>query len=133
MRKVGIGLCTALLACLGMVVAAQAEADSAKTVQGELIDMYCYSAGGATGEGHSKCATKCMSSGIPAGILVDGQAWTLATNPVVLAKYAAKTIRVTGEMDEKTHIVLPKTIEVSEDGKWEPVKLKDAHHGKHAE
>jgi hypothetical protein len=134
MNRFGTGLALALISSLGMVAAVGAADSEGKAVQGELIDTYCYSSGGAKGEGHAKCATKCMNSGIPAGILVDGKVWILGTNPKPLAKYAAKTIRVTGEMDADTHMILPKTIEVQEDGKWEPVKMHDAHHnGKDSE
>jgi hypothetical protein len=130
MKHVTAGFAMALISSLGMVAAvgaAKAKPES-KAIQGELIDTYCYSSGGAKGEGHAKCAAKCMSSGIPAGILVDGKVWVLGTNPKPLAQYAAKTIRVTGTMDEDTHMLLPKTIEVNENGKWEPVALQDAHH-----
>jgi hypothetical protein len=130
MKRLGTGIALALFSSLGMIAAvgaADAKPES-KAIQGELIDTYCYSSGGAKGEGHAKCAAKCMSSGIPAGILVDGKVWILGTNPKPLAQYAAKTIRVTGEMDSDTHMILPDTVEVQEDGKWQPVKLQDAHH-----
>ncbi len=130
MRHVKLGMGMALFASLAMVAAVGAAKKEAqtKTVQGELIDTYCYSSGGAKGARHAKCATKCMSSGIPAGVLVDGKFWVLGTNPKPLAQYASKTIRVTGEMDQDTHMILPKTVQVQEDGQWKDVQLQDAHH-----
>src|SRR5437764_7460168 len=49
--------------------------DKPVTVQGELIDTGCFvsSDGDAKGKDHAACATKCMSSGVPAGILPEGK------------------------------------------------------------
>jgi hypothetical protein len=130
MRRILLGLCGVLMAMVGWsAVSHAADADAPKTVQGELIDMHCYAAGGARGDGHASCAAKCMKSGIPAGILVDGKAWTLLTNPTSLAAYAAKTIRVTGTVDKETQTVAPDKIEVKQGDQWKEVKMSDAHHG----
>jgi len=127
-RVVSLAACVLLLVGGAWAFAAE-QANAGKTWQGELIDMQCYSAGGAKGEGHKDCATKCMSSGIPAGILVDGNAYTLATNPKPLAPYAASTIRVTGELNDQTKVISPDKIEVKEGDNWKEVKMNDAHHG----
>ena len=128
MRKLIIGL--ASFALVGGFAATQlvAQEKESKTVQGELVDMHCFSKGGAKGEKHAGCGTKCMSTGIPAGVLVDGKAWTLTTNPIPLAEHASKMIRVTGMQNPDTQTIVPEKVEVQDAGNWTEVKLKDQHH-----
>ncbi|MDQ3625247.1 MAG: hypothetical protein M3463_22670 [Verrucomicrobiota bacterium] len=99
-----------------------------KKVEGELVDLHCYSKGGAKGDGHASCAEKCLKSGIPAGVLSEGKVLTIATNPEPLAQYAGRTIRIDGKVNEETHSIIPTKVEVKKDDKWEEVKLKDEHH-----
>ena len=132
MRRFFTAVCAAALVGGGvsLVVAADKPSDKAKQqVQGELIDTYCYTAGGAMGEGHKDCGEKCAKSGIPVGVLADGKAWTLATNPKPLAQYMAQTIRVTGEANKDTGVIIPDKVEVKDGDQWKDVKLSDAHHG----
>jgi len=82
----------------------ESEAGKQVTIQGELIDAACFmtSDGDAKGKEHAECAQKCMASGIPAAILPEGSkdsdaAMYLLTDPVVLAPYAAQTIKVEGK------------------------------------
>jgi hypothetical protein len=42
------------------------------TVNGEVIDTYCYALMGAKGESHRQCAIDCVKAGIPAGLLEEG-------------------------------------------------------------
>lgn len=132
-QRMLVSLCVILMASMASLAIGHEghgdAADSSKTtVQGELIDMNCYVAGQAKGQKHAKCAAKCMKSGIPAGILVEGKAFTLLTNPAPLAPYAAKTIRVTGTVDKDTQTVLPDKIEVKDGDQWKQVEMHDAHH-----
>ena len=99
-----------------------------KTLEGELVDMWCFSKGGAKGDKHAACGEKCAKTGIPAGVLVDGKATTLITNPEPLAENMGRTIRVTGKMNAESNVMLPDKVEVKKDDKWEEVKLKDQHH-----
>jgi len=129
MRKLIIGL--ASVALVGGFAATQlvaADKPESKTVQGELVDMACFSKGGAKGEKHAGCGTKCMSSGIPAGVLVDGKAWTLAVNPTPLAEYSSKVIRVTGIQNADSQTIVPEKVEVQDGGNWKEVDMKDKHH-----
>jgi len=124
-----IASATAILLVAGFVVTVRAQAKAEeKTVEGELVDMWCYSKGGAKGDGHAACGEKCAKSGIPTGVVVDGKAWTLATNPEPLASAMGRTIRVTGKVNADTNVILPDKVEVKKDDKWEEVKLKDQHH-----
>ena len=103
-------------------------ADEKKTVEGELVDLHCFSAGGAKGEGHASCGTKCAASGIPVAVLVDGKAWTLATNPRPLAEAVGKTVKVTGTPNAETQAIAAEKIEVKDGDSWKELKMKDAHH-----
>ena len=130
MRKL-ITVLSAAVLVVGFAAVTQlfaADKAESKTVQGELVDMHCFSQGGAKGEKHAGCGTKCMSTGIPAGVLVDGKAWTLTTNPVPLAEHTSKVIRVTGIQNADAQTIVPEKVEVQADGNWTEVKLKDQHH-----
>jgi hypothetical protein len=128
MRKYIVSI--ALIAMVTGVVTtvwAQAKPEE-KTLEGELVDMWCFSKGGAAGDKHAACGEKCAKTGIPAGVLVDGKATTLITNPEPLAASMGRTIRVTGKMNADSNVMLPDKVEVKKDDKWEEVKLKDQHH-----
>jgi hypothetical protein len=107
----------------------------AVTIQGELIDTACYTAsdGDAKGKGHAKCAAKCMSTGIPAGILPEGSTdanavMFLLTNPAPLAPYAAQTIKVEGTSHPAMKAIDVKKLYVKDGENWKEVQLKDEHH-----
>ena len=99
-----------------------------KTVEGELVDTHCYAKGGAKGEGHASCGAKCAKSGIPVAVLVDGKAWTLATNPKPLADAVGKTVRVAGIPNSDAGVFIPDKVEVKDGDKWKELKLNDVHH-----
>ena len=70
MRKLLVSVCSGALLVGGLSFMARAEdkpaAAEKKTVEGELVDLHCYSAGGAQGEEHgAKCGAACAKSGIP--------------------------------------------------------------------
>lgn len=46
-----------------------AQQGATKSVTGEVVDMGCYLGHAARGEKHISCATKCLSQGMPMGIL----------------------------------------------------------------
>ncbi len=104
------------------------------TIQGELIDTACFvsSDGDAKGKEHAECATKCMASGVPAGILPEGKKASdmmyLLTNPTVLAPYAGQTIKVEGVAHADMHGLDVKKLYVKQGEKWKEVQLKDEHH-----
>ncbi len=43
--------------------------EKAKTVKGEVIDLWCYLDDGSHGASHKECATTCAKAGNPIGIL----------------------------------------------------------------
>jgi len=104
-----------------------ARAADQKTVEGELVDMKCFAKQGAKGEGHAACCKKCLTGGVPAGILVEGKAWTIAANSAPLAEYASKTIRITGEVNTDAQTVVPSKIEVKDGDNWKEIKMDEGH------
>jgi len=127
MRKLLVTLCGGALLVGGFTLTARAA--ETKTVEGELVDLHCYSAGGAKGEDHGKgCGAKCAKSGIPVAVLADGKAWTLATNPKPLADAVGKQVRVTGEQNAETQTLVADKVEVKDGDAWKEIKLNDAHH-----
>ncbi|MEA2711402.1 MAG: hypothetical protein QOF78_4003 [Phycisphaerales bacterium] len=129
MRKLIVTLCSGVLLVGGVALSARAADKETKTVEGELVDLHCFAAGGAKGEDHGKsCGAKCAKSGIPVAVLVDGKAWTLATNPAPLADSVGKQVRVTGSANNETQTFLAEKVEVKDGDAWKEVKLKDAHH-----
>lgn len=119
-------LAVALIAGGAMWVrAADAAASDKKTIEGELLDMHCYAKGEKHGEGHAGCAKKCLSADDgKAGVLSDGKAITIDTASKPLADYAAKTVRVTGAVNEEAKTIKPDKIEVKEGDDWKEVSLK---------
>src|SRR5947207_10461044 len=130
MRKlITAAACGSLLLAGAFTFTARAADDNdAKTVEGELVDTYCYSKGSAMGEGHAGCGKKCAASGIPVAVIVDKKTWTLATNPKPLADSMGKTVRVTGMQNADTQMLIPDKVEVKDGDNWKEVKLNDAHH-----
>jgi hypothetical protein len=123
-RKIVSGI-VGLLAVSAMSVSAFAGALKPVTVKGQLLDMKCYSALGAVGRAHGKtCGKKCLMSGVPAGILVHGHAWVLATNSKPLADYVGLTIKVMGKANAKDHVLIPSMIEVKDHGHWKTLMGK---------
>lgn len=131
MRKLIVALFGGALMVGGSTLFAGAapEKSDSKTVEGELVDIHCYAAGGAKGEEHGKsCGAKCAKSGIPVAVLIDGKAWTLATNPRPLSDSVGKQVRVTGSQSAETQTLLAEKVEVKDGDGWKEVKLNDAHH-----
>ena len=129
MRKLLVTLCSGALLVGGFTFTAAAQEKEKKTIEGELVDLHCYAAGGTKGEKHGQsCGAKCAKSGIPVAVLADGKAWTLATNPRPLADSVGKQVRVTGSQNAETQTFLAEKVEVKDGDSWKEVKLNDAHH-----
>lgn len=112
-----------------------AEGDEKTTsLVGELIDTACFTAsdGDAKGKDHAECAQKCMSTGIPAGILPEGkgedEALVMLTNSKPFAPFAAQTIKVEGVVNAAKHIIDVKKAYVKDGANWKEIQLDDEHH-----
>ena len=102
-----------VLALVAMIMGAVAFADEAKkeevkpvTLTGEVIDLYCYSDHQASGAEHAKCATSCITKGIPVGFLTaDGTMYIIvgkdhAPANAEVAPFAGKQSTITGKVTE---------------------------------
>jgi hypothetical protein len=74
-----------------------------KKITGEVLDMACYIDHNSSGEKHTDCAKKCITSGLPVGLKGDdGKTYLLIGEhkPLndELAQYAAKKITVEGKI-----------------------------------
>lgn len=78
------------------------------------------------------CIQECMGSGVPAVTAEgskDGDAMMyLLTNPQVLARYAAQTIKVEGVAYEDKHAIDVKKLFVKQGNDWKEIQLNDKHH-----
>jgi type 1 fimbria pilin len=86
-------------------------AGETKKITGEVIDMACYIDHNATGEKHTDCAKKCITSGLPVGIKADdGKTYLLIGEHkplnAELAQYAAKKITVEGKIATRDGIYM---------------------------
>ena len=109
--KRGLKLSVAIVT-LGAVIgtpilglAAENAAAEEKTVTGEVVDLMCYLDHGAKGEKHKGCATKCIKSGGPVGLLSDDQLYLVIGDhkPMndELADKAAQTVTLKGKVVER--------------------------------
>ena len=74
------------------------------TVQGEILDLACYTSHGAKGAEHASCAMKCVKAGQPMGLLsTDGTVYLLFADHQDAKAYekakdlAGKNAEVAGE------------------------------------
>jgi hypothetical protein len=82
------------------------------TVKGEIVDLGCYLAEGARGADHMSCASKCIASGMPFGVLTaEGKLYLLTLNhdnpdPYNKGKeLAAQNVTVTGQLIQRNGIM----------------------------
>jgi hypothetical protein len=85
---------------------APAAAKPGDKITGEVVDITCYASHEAKGEKHGSCAQKCLSAGMPAGIVADGKLWVVTTSDHTppgnkLAALAGKMVTATGHKVEK--------------------------------
>ena len=85
--------------------------DDTKTVTGEILDMKCYMASGAHGEGHKECAATCIDGGAPMGILSDdGKVYLLIESSKNADAYdeakklAGEKVTLTGTFSDKNGV-----------------------------
>lgn len=106
MSKKIIALSTVLALFLvgaGYLMAAMEK--SAGSWTGEVIDVACHSAKGATGSSHAECGAKCVREGLPVGLLVNGTTYLLIGSDhkplnATLADHVSHTVTVNGEKFE---------------------------------
>ena len=103
---VGLAL-GAALAFSGLRLGAQEKAaGSTQSIKGEVVDLMCYLDHGAKGEKHKGCASKCIKSGGPVGLLTaDDQLYLVIGDhkPIndALGDKAAQTVTLKGKVVER--------------------------------
>lgn len=77
-------------------------------LSGEVLDLSCFMASGAKGEGHKQCAASCINNGMPIGLLAaDGKVYLLVEDHKnkdpyqKLKELAAEQVAVTGKYFER--------------------------------
>jgi hypothetical protein len=100
--------------------AAVAEKKAGEKITGEVIDITCYANHGAMGEKHAACAAKCITAGMPTGILAGGKLYVLTmkdhSSPnAKVGAWAGKQVTATGTPYEKdgTHVFEIDTVEAA--------------------
>jgi hypothetical protein len=88
-----------------------------QTITGEVVDLMCYLDHGAKGDKHASCASKCISSGGPVGLLTaDDQLYLVIGQhkPMndKLAEYAAKKVTLKGKVVEKNGMKMIQNAEI---------------------
>lgn len=81
------------------------------TLTGEIVDTGCYISHGARGAKHKECAAKCISEGMPMGLLTaDGTLYLITMNHDNADAYnaaknmAAETVLATGTVSERNGV-----------------------------
>ncbi|HVS71152.1 MAG TPA: hypothetical protein VHQ47_07855 [Phycisphaerae bacterium] len=77
----------------------------------------------ATGVATDAAIRQHLNDGVPAAIVANGHAYTLACDPKQLAQYAGQTVRVSGTISQN-NTLLPNSLDVqSSSGQFQPVAL----------
>lgn len=104
MRMLAIGFVLAA----GPATAHEGHAHRAKDAPlvGEVVDITCYLDHESKGEKHATCAEKCITGGLPVGLLVGAKLYLIVmsdhTTPnAKLAPFAGKRVTVTGQRMER--------------------------------
>ncbi len=84
----------------------------AVTLEGEVLDLYCYMKHPANGQGagHAKCARNCIRKGLPIGYKADGKVYVIVgreheSAADLVADLAGVPSRITGRLIEHDGIL----------------------------
>ncbi|MBI4551966.1 MAG: hypothetical protein HY710_06860 [Candidatus Latescibacteria bacterium] len=111
-----------LVSIAAVAAHAQEKMGKSTTVEGELIDLRCFSAQGSRGEKHQMCAVACAKVGDPVGIVdAKGKVYTLGSQTGGYVDHMAKTARVTGMVSG--NVIIPMKVEVKEGNSWKTITL----------
>ncbi len=102
------------------LLAADNSGAETKTIKGEVVDLMCYLDHGAKGEKHKGCASKCIKSGGPVGLLTsDDQVYLVIGEhkPIndELAEKAAQTVTLKGKVVEKSGMKMIENAQLVQD------------------
>jgi hypothetical protein len=122
MKRILTLVLVAMIGLVAVAVADDAKKEEAKpvTLTGEVLDMYCYMDHKATGSEHAKCATSCITKGLPVGFLAsDGTVYLIigkahAPANAELAPFAGRPSTITGKVVENGGIKAIELISIAE-------------------
>ena len=102
--------------------------DKAVVIEGTLVDMKCYAAGGfLTNEhgGMDNCGTMCAKGGLPVAIVdKDKNVHFLAVPAPAYADWVGEHLRLTGTHGKNAHAAfIPKKIEMKDGKNWVEKKV----------
>ena len=125
-RKTGFILILLFTIVLGLLYP-QNQVNKQKTkdsqIEGEVVDLTCYTSRGLSGAGHRACASRCRTRGAPAGLVdQDGNIFVIIAPSPGYASYAAQTIRLSGNVEEGR--ISPKKMEAMTEKNWAEVALQ---------
>ena len=91
-------------------------------IEGEVVDLACFTSRELSGEGHKSCAMRCLTRGTPAGLVdQNGNLFVIIGPSPSYAPYAAQTIRLNGSVEGGR--ISPKKMEAKAGKTWKEVKL----------
>ena len=91
-------------------------------IEGEVVDLACFTSSELSGEGHKSCAMRCLTRGTPAGLVdQNGNVFVIIGPSPGYAPYASQTIRLNGSVEGGR--ISPKKMEAKAGKTWEEVKL----------
>lgn len=115
MKRIILLAAVAAVAVMSVAMAADEKSTHASaaaavaTITGEVVDTGCYLGHEARGEKHVSCATKCITNGMPMGLLTDkGELYLLMLNHdnadpyQELKKMAGKSVAVSGSVLQRS-------------------------------
>ena len=125
-RKTGFILILLFTIVLGLLYP-QNQVNKQKTkdsqIEGEVVDLTCYTSRGLSGAGHKSCAIRCLTRGAPAGLVdQDGNIFVIIAPSPGYASYAAQTIRLSGSVEDGR--IIPNRMEAMTGKNWAEVTLQ---------
>ena len=125
-RKTGFILILLFTMALGLLYP-QNQVNKQKTedsqIEGEVVDLTCYTSRGLSGAGHKSCAIRCLTRGAPAGLVdQDGNIFVIIAPSPGYASYAAQTIRLSGSVEDGR--INPNKMEAMTGKNWAEVTLQ---------
>lgn len=127
MKRIFLLALVALMGFTALAVAGDAKTEAAKkdeakpvTMTGEVIDLYCYMGHQSKGAEHAKCATSCITKGIPVGFLTaDGTMYIIvgkdhASANAEVAPFAGRQSTITGKVMENNGVKAIQLVSIAE-------------------
>jgi hypothetical protein len=116
-RTVSVALGLGVLALPALNFGADEKAGGeTKSIKGEIVDLMCYLDHGAKGDAHKGCATTCIKSGGPVGLLSGEELYLVVGEhkPMndVLADKAAQIVTLRGKVVERNGVKMLENAEL---------------------